>query len=256
MKTLLNSNLLPIISVAMYGTTLEPSNLFDDYSINDDKKEGYIHFNSEWYWDNFDNDKYVKHIENLAGSFLNGTIESNGIEVGVKCGSIYRPKYYNFANDEIDLTVTFNKTKVLNFAKKNKEQFNSFLKNNYSSYDGFRSSTANNYTEWLTDYKDNNSQSIGAVFTFVLSDYIEENISDYNTFSEYVIENTFYTEFVNYTEYDSEVETLENIVKENYLNINLETFTFESEILDFEAVQKIVKETIKNIESNTLQLTL
>ena len=253
MTTLLNSNLLPIISVAMYGTTLEPSNLFDEYSINDDKNEGYIHFNSEWYWDNFDNNKYVKHIENLAGSFLNGTIESNGIEVKIKCGSIYSPKYYNYSNDEIDLTVTFNKTKVLNFAKKNKEQFNSFLKDNYSSYDGFSSHTANNFNEWLTDFKDNESQAIGAVLTFVLSDYIEETET---YFAYYVLENSHYPEFANYTEYDNEIKTLENIVKENYLNINLETFTFESEILDFEAVQKIAKETIKIIESSTLKLDI
>lgn len=256
MKTLLNSNLLPIISVAMYNSSISSENLFDDYSINDDKKEGYVHFNSEWFWNNFDNDLFVKHIQKCASEFLNGIIESNGIKISIGCGKIYSPKYYNFANDEIDLNVKFDKRKVLQFACKNRNDFDIFLHKNYSSYDVFSSSTSNNFKDWLNDFKDNNVQSIGAVLTYLLSDYIDCNINDYNTFTEYVIESTFYTEFANYTEYDNEIETLENIVKENYININLETFTFESEILDFEAVQKIAKETIKIIESSTLKLDI
>lgn len=257
MKTLLNSNLLPIINVAMYNSLLSPENLFDDYFIDDDKKEGYIHFGSEWFWDNFDNTLFVKHIQNLASEFLDGIIESNGIEVDIKCGKIYSPKYYNFANDEIDLNVKFNKRKVLKFAKNNKETFNDFLHKNYSSYDGFSSSTANNFNEWLIDFKDNNSQSIGAVLTFLLQGYILETKDDfYNTFESYVNENSFYTEFVNYTEYNKEVQTLENIVKENYLTIDIETFKFESETLDFQAVRKIVKETINEIENKTLKLAI
>ena len=214
MKTLLNSNLLPIISVAMYNSSLSPENLFDDCSINDDKKEGYIHFNSEWFWNNFDNTLFVKHIQKLAKEFLDGIIESNGIRIDVKCGEIYSPKFYNFANDEIDLNIKFDKRKVLNFAKNNKETFNDFLNKNYSSYNGFSSSTANNFNEWLIDFKDNNVQSIGAVLTFLLQGYILETKNDfYNTFESYVYENTFYSEFVDYTEYDKEITTLENIVK-------------------------------------------
>jgi hypothetical protein len=254
MKHLLNSNLLPIISVAMYNSHLSAENLFDDYCINEDKKEGYIYFNSKWFWDNFDNDAYTKHIAKCASDFLDGVIESNGIKLTLKCGEIYSPKYYNFANDEIDITVKFDKRKVLQFARKNKSDFNAFLRKNYSSYDGFSSSTSDNYTDWLIDFENENSQSIGAILTFLLSNYIEDNIKDYNVFLDYVSSNTYYTEFVNFTEYDKEVQTLENIVQQNYLTIDIETFTFESEILDFEAVQEIVKETIKAIESNTLNL--
>ena len=42
MKVLLNSNLLPIISVAMYNSSISSENLFDDYSIDSLNKDGLI----------------------------------------------------------------------------------------------------------------------------------------------------------------------------------------------------------------------
>ena len=52
MNAKLNSNLFPIISVAMYGTYLDPDSMFDSYMIESDKEDGYIHFDLEYFFNN------------------------------------------------------------------------------------------------------------------------------------------------------------------------------------------------------------
>jgi len=198
MKTTIkiNSNLFPIISVAMYGTILASENMFDDYQINEDFENGDFDMNAEDYWDKFNNNKYVKEVQNIAATYLDGEIETEefGISIDVECGEIYSPKYYNFANDEIDLTVSYNKSIILSAAKKNKEQFNQFLKENFSSYDGFISHTANNFEEWKQDFKEDNVQSIGAVLTFLFQG---EFVGNQEEFIYKCFEGLYYSEFIN-----------------------------------------------------------
>ena len=60
MKRTLNSNLFRIVSVAMYGTQLDPDSMFDSYMIESDKDDGYIHFGIDYFWDNFQSQKYLQ----------------------------------------------------------------------------------------------------------------------------------------------------------------------------------------------------
>ena len=91
MKTTIkiNSNLFPIISVAMYGTILASENMFDDYQINEDFENGDFDMNAEDYWDKFNNNKYVKEVQNIAATYLDGEIETEefGISIDVECGA-------------------------------------------------------------------------------------------------------------------------------------------------------------------------
>lgn len=257
MKANLNSNLLPIINVGMYNSSISPENIFDNYIIDYDYKKGFIKFNSEYYWDNFENDKFTKDIETLASNYLNGTLRNdNGIEVIIKCGKIYSPRAYNYATDNIDIEVDYNKVKVCKFAKDNKKNFDKFLKDNYSSYDGFYSHTSNNYNDWLIDFKDNNVQSVGAVLSYIFKQNCIDN--DYS-FCEFVFENVSYSDYIDYTQINSEVETVENFVKDNYmtidtLDVDWEQFNFE--VLTIESVRNTMLETIATIENNTLTLNL
>lgn len=257
MKANLNSNLFPIINVGMYSSGISPENIFDDYMINDDHKEGYIKFNSEYYWDNFQNDKFVKDIEKLAGEYLNGTLSNdNGVEIKLKCGEIYSPRAYNFATDNIDIEVNYNKVKVLKFAKDNRDEFNTFLRDNFSSYDGFYSHTSNNYNDWLIDFKDNNVQSIGAILTYIFKQECEDN---HYGFYEFVFENVYYSNYVDYAQISSEIEMVENFVKDNYLTIDtldVDWEQFDFEVLTSESAKTIMFETIATIENNTLTLNL
>ena len=256
MKVTLNTNVFPIIRVGMYNTNISSDEIFDDNTIIDDKENGYIHFTPEYFWDNFKNDLYVKRISELASDYLNGKHEFNGVEVTIKCKNIFGPREYNFATDELVLDVSYNKRKLLKFAKDNREDFDTFLHKNYTSYDGFMSFTANNYDEWLVDFKDNEFRSIGAVLSYAFRGWEHEYE---NTFDCYVREQIGYdySEFVDYEDHDAEVVILETYVKDNYTDINVDSIdydSFEFEILDIDSCKKIVNDVIEKIESHTLPL--
>jgi hypothetical protein len=252
MKAKLNSNLFPIISVAMYGTRLAPENMFQNSQIDDDKEEGYIHFDSEYFWDNFDNSKYEEAIQDKAEYFLNGKIEAQGIVINIKTGSIYSPKFYNHSNDNIDLEVSYVKGQLLKFADDNAEAFDDFLHKNFSSYDGFYSQTPNNYRDWLVEFKNDVVQSIGAILTFVFLDEIEDY---HNDFIDLCYESLFYSEFIDYTQYDEEVQKVEKYAQANYGAEEPSSIDdLNLEILDEETVEKIITEAHKSIEEQTLKL--
>lgn len=251
----LNSNLFPIISVAMYGTYLDPDSMFDSYMIESDKEEGYIHFDLDYFWDNFQYDKYRLAIQERAHSFINGKHSENNVWVLVKAGEIYSPKYYNFSNDEIDLDVTFSKSKVLNEVNKNITKFNEFLKERYSSRDGFNSFTANNYIEWLEDYNDEKDTAIGAVLTYLFQETIEENREN---FIQHVCDDYMdYREFVDFEEHDKEVVVLRKYVYENYNTIDIDSVdeeTFNFKVFELEDIKKLLKEFVLQIDNKTLSL--
>lgn len=196
MKTTINTNLFPIIHVGMYDTFLSPENMFDDYQINEDFENGDFDMSAEDFWDKFDNEKYTKEVQHNADSFLTGEIEAEGITIKIEVGELYSPRFYNFATDQVELTVDYDKGLILNFARENKETLSGFLKEHYSSYDGFSSATANNYSEWLEDFTSDNVQSIGAILTFIFKDELEEY---QERFLEMCMENMFYSEFITET---------------------------------------------------------
>lgn len=192
MKANLNTNLFPIINVGMYYSNISPETIFDDYFINDDFDNGGSEYNAEQFWDNFDFDKYKTKIQELAADFLIYEIDDeNGNEIKIEAGELYSPKYYNFDTDNIELTVEFDKVKILNNVFKDVNAFDTFLKENYSSYDGFCSFTSNNFDEWYIDYKDEKETAVGALLTYLFKD------TDYQeSFNLYVYENIgFYSDF-------------------------------------------------------------
>jgi len=256
MKVTLNSNLFPIIRVGMYDSHISSDSIFDDYTINDDKENGYIHYDSDYFWENFQNDKYKKRINELASEFLDGKIDNdNGIEITIKCKEIYSPKEYNFATDEIVMDVTYSKMKILQVVKKDTETFNQFLKDNYTSYDGFMSFTSNNYDDWLVDFEENEIRSVGAVLSYLFQERITENRYEFETF---VVEGVgYYSEYIDSTDYENEVVILKNYVKDNYLDISIDNIDFDQfgfEILDSVSCVSIFKEVFNEIESNTMSM--
>lgn len=258
MKAQINTNLFPIISVGMYSSPLDPESFFDSYQIDNDKREGYINYNSEYFHDNFQNDLYVEAIQERADYFLTGKHEANGIEIEIRTGKIYSPKYYNFATDQIDLQVIFNKNRVRQFAKVNKDDFDSFLYKHFTSYDGFHSYTPNNFDDWLKDFKDNTPQSIGAVLTYLFLDEIDDFR---DSFYDLCHSELFYSEFVDSTPIDLEQKIIDDYVSNNYQDIFVNTFLDPLYEMGFEHFDKdtILEAAIRKcneIESHTLELEL
>ena len=142
--------------------------------------------------------------------------------------------------------------------------FNQFLKDNYSSYSGFISFTANNYNEWLEDFKSNEDLAIGAVLSFIFADVIKEDReNDYlPSFTDYVIENTFYSEFVDTIEIDVESDKLKMWVQNNYINsIDADSLSVEfietivnKEFIQYSKAIELIKAHIKEIDSHTLEI--
>lgn len=259
-KAKLNSNLFPIISVGMYNSHISPENIFDSYTLDQDFEEGYTNFDSEYYWDKFDNNLYVQHVQDLAVEYiedLEADLQDLLPSLKIKAGEIYSPKYYNFATDNIDLEVELDLAEVLAIVSEERDSFDDFLRANYSSYDGFLSHTANNYNEWLKDVLEENEQALGAALTYIFADEIERC---QHTFFDLVNDRSYYSEFMDYTEIDEEIARVEKYVKDNYPNVDpsqvydvlyeLEEFN----VLKPETVERITKEIFKEIESNTPEL--
>lgn len=258
MKAQINTNVFPIISVGMYHTPLSPDSIFNGSQIDDDRLEGYINYGSDYFDDNFQNDLYVKAIEERADYFLTGSHEANGIEIEIKTGEIYSPKYYNFATDNMDLEVTFNKTKVLKYAKDHRGELDYFLNKHFTSYDGFHSHTPNNFDDWAKDFKDNTAQSIGAVLTFIFLDELDDFKDG---FYQACHSELYYWDFVDTTSIDLEQKIIEDYVCNHYQEIFVNTFLDELYELEFEHFDKddilaVALRKCAEIESHTLELEL
>lgn len=255
MQVKLNTNLFPIISVAMYGTYLEPDSMFDNYMIETDREDGYINFTAEYFWDNFQNDKYIQKIQELAQSFINGKHKVGDVLIVIEAGEIYSPKFYNYSNDEIDLKITFNEINLLKEVQKDIDTFDSFLRERYSSRDGFNSFTSNNYNDWLDDYMRGEDTAYGSVLTYLFKDELDEYRESFTTF---VYDSHLdYRDFVEYEVHDKEVDVLKAYVKENYNTIDLDTIDYESfefESLEENDIKKILKELVFEIDNYTLSL--
>jgi hypothetical protein len=247
MKAKINTNLFPIIDVGMYDSVLSPDSMF--CNILYDMEE--LNVDPKYFWDNFSMQDYVKEVERQAQVFFKGEVyEVEGMKFKIEAGEIYSPKYYNFATDEIDLTVEFNKRHVLKFAKDNQEGFNIYLKEHYSSYDGFISHTANNYPEWLEDFKNNNSQAIGAVLTYIFT--VADELDDIREdFYEQCQSNIYSSEFCDWSAYDEEVKVIEEYVQENYLTIDVDAFYIDYEFEHIDNVREKVLEVYNSITNQS-----
>jgi hypothetical protein len=253
MKAPLNTELFSLIRVGMYCSELSPDEMFSDYQINSDHEEGYANYDSEYFNNNFQFSLYQKKIEKLATDFLNQEWENDGIKIKIKAGELYSPRFYNFSTDQIETEVTYNKPQLLKYAKENSVEFDEFLHKRYSSYDGFSSFTANNYSQWLDDYRENNVQSIGAILTYVFHDIFEETQA---AFIEHCNTELNHSEFVDCTMLDAEELAITNYVRENYDNFDIEDLreTYDFEYLSEATVERIANELIAGIENHTLNL--
>lgn len=277
MKTFeISSNLLPIISVGMYdGQTCSVDNFIDSYTIDDDLKEGYIGYNSETYWDNFDNNKFKSVILERATDYMNNEIKPILVNLGLgiidlKVVKINSPMYYNFSTDELyfdlitDDNFTDNIITLINCLEQNQlDNLSKFLKDNYTSYDGFNSFTDNNIPDLIDSIKDSQEREICAFLNWWWN-YIGYN-SECENWNDYVHEDfPMYTEFLNDDFVDNGIQVenyIVDFVKQNYSLMNktelltelTNHYTDDDDIL-FSTIETIVSDAITTIEDNTLEL--
>jgi hypothetical protein len=279
MKTFeLSTNLFPIMSVGMYtNQTCDSSKFIDDYMIDDDYENNHISYNSDIFWNNFDNDKYVAFIYKTATDYINNEIKPILINLGLGItdiipAGIYSPKYYNFNTDTLNFDLITNDDfidniiyVIDNLLPNEYDDLSKFLKDNYSSYDGFISFTDNNIPDLIKSIQNNEEREIGAFLRWYWN-WTNSNLECEN-WSYYINENCpMYDEFLT-DEFINELNNVLNYIveftKNNYTNLNstqmidsiCEYFSDDDEITHSMIKDSVLK-TIKTIENNTMRLDI
>lgn len=84
---------------------------------------------------------------------------------------ISSPKYYNFSNDSINVSIKLNDekiTNIMNYLNENTEDFAEYLKGKYTSRDGFISSYSNSIEDWLNTESLEHPHKLGSILDFIL----------------------------------------------------------------------------------------
>ena len=277
MKTLnLSTNLLPLITMGTYdGQICDVNNFIDDYTIDEDYKEGYINYDSRTYWDNFDNNKYKTKLFKLSNEYLIDNIKQQltDLNIGIldiECIGIHSPKYYNFSTDSLnyDLSVSDNFNHILidiinNLDDNDTNSLSKFLKDNFTSRDGFSSFTDNNIPDLINSINDFEDREISAFLTWYLKG---KDIINTNNWSEFLYENIQsydYTEFLSDDFVDVTFEIRNHIIdytNQNYMNKDTDAIIsdlreyFEYDDVDDRLITDLVLYTFKSIDEHTLKL--
>jgi len=140
---------------------------------------------------------------------------------------IISPRYYNYDNDSIDVSIVPNVDAISKYIVSNINEFDAYVKKRYTSYDGFTSFRFNSAVEWAHDtidftMLDKDGHTLGCLLDFILTN---EEIEDDDYLSR-VDENMYFDEYceVNYTELQS-IESFDDkikIIRNNIDDIDLE----------------------------------
>lgn len=135
------------------------SNLFNsdteyhlNYSLNDEDN------NKEY---EIDFEPYCKDISTHAVELLADycvLYADNKIIKSMRYAGLSSPQYYNFSTDKLQIKMDFNLSKLKSFIRTNKDDFNSYLQDNFTSYDGFWSFVSNNYNDFMADYNSDDKE--------------------------------------------------------------------------------------------------
>ncbi len=238
--------------------------LIDDWQINEDFKDGYIDYNSEYFWSHYDHsafmDDWAKQVYKFIDSIIVDTFKRElGLDVTLEYSGRWSPREYNFSHDTVNFDINCEQgfVKLVEFCT-NHPDFSKFLKDHYSSYDGFMSFTANNVGTLLEDVAAEDMTAYGAMVRFILlmdEDFnnIEFEIYYSNYFDDGGTLNTAIEELES-----GETETLEwgmngvdkemkDALLERYLSLDKYEI-IDLYNLDFDAAANIIQERYPNLE--------
>ena len=164
MQVKLNTNLVPLFS-GTYESIWEVLEVADDgeeLEVDYDLKDLLSSIASVYQ----ENAEYIK--SELGASFIKSIRFDGGFN---------SPREYNFATDTLDFTLEINKAELIRVLKslEGDQDFEKFLKDNYSSYDGFWSWTPNNYVDIRAEIwgeHEKFDQALGALITYLAKDNI------------------------------------------------------------------------------------
>lgn len=99
-------------------------------------------------WDIEDYPRFEKEVCEEAVNILNKYTKGDIISK-IEFLSLDSPREYNFRTDRLVCNVEYDEQKLMHFLQREKEDFDVYLRANWSSYDGFISFVANSYDEFM-----------------------------------------------------------------------------------------------------------
>lgn len=186
---------LPCFS-GFYGTIWGVSDDFA-YQIKDELSElGYDVEDkdaSDFYdaWDYIDFDDRESDIIKEYTEYIASVLVNMGLVQWVKLEKIVSPRQYNFRNDSANVIMFLTDTNIANikrYLKEHWEDFQTYLKDNYTSCDGFISFHSTDPFIWYDEFM-NDEHKLGSVLQFILSN--EYNEIEYEGYYDNESTNTF-----------------------------------------------------------------
>lgn len=193
----LNSSLLPIVDVCMYGGILDATAFESDY--NAQEQEYCEEDGEEYHYIDLDSGKYDKEVVSIAADYVEKNIlpllKKYGV-TGFKALGMWHPREYNFATDQLDFELELSddfegkmKENVIKFEKKNDGRMLQWIDDNWKTRSGFWSYMPESFDEILYPRKPfcDTAQRVSAYLTLCL---INEDWSsdDYLDSAEYIYE--------------------------------------------------------------------
>lgn len=127
-------------------------------------------------WTGFTNDVAIACMDNLLD-----ILPDDEIIQAFKFKEIHSPEYYNYETDSLILDVKLNLHKLKKYCfKTHRNNFNEYLKINFTSRDGFISYIANNINDFILDYNSKttpNDREINIMIEYYLLCQIYDSVN-------------------------------------------------------------------------------
>ena len=153
----LNTGVLPIVDVDMYSLSEELNN----YNVTQEQLD--------------------EIAMELAPEYIENTLSEILSNVSVIAKSVYHPSQYNYSGDELEFTLNVSRSSFEHLKEEslNTDEFDQFLKNNYSSRSGFISYMADSIDEF--ERQDEWKQVVQVIMFNISEDRIQLNNEQYVT---------------------------------------------------------------------------
>lgn len=173
---------LPIFS-GYYGNSMwdqDENENFELQNINDERENNgkkpiewdEMEFNYSAFYEEL-SEKITVSVESLLCDFVE-KIEFEGL---------ISPKFYNYSNDSINVSIFPKKTEIMEYLDQNNDDFEHYLKDNYTSYDGFISFKPNNVAEFMDGAPLEDEHKLGSILNFIANN---EEIDEYAVYDEII----------------------------------------------------------------------
>ena len=176
--------------------------LWDNPNNVDDEIKSYV---LDIIWDKYNHRERENKAASLFIEHINRTLKENDIRATFTFQEVISPRYYNFTNDSVNVSLNVSLDAWNGIVKDIKDKylalFTDYIKSHYTSCDGFMSHYTNDVNEWLEWISDineceNTSHIIGAVMDFYLL-VIDENDILMDAY-EYMAERIDEPEYIDY----------------------------------------------------------